>query len=121
MIRQATLARPLKKGFVQCTACEHWCALAPGAAGKCGVRRNLDGALQLVVYGTASAVHVDPIEKKPLHHFLPGSGVFSLGTVGCNLSCRWCQNWDISQHKDFDPDATTSARRGRRSESSLIA
>ena len=59
---------------------------------------------QLVVYGTAIAVHVDPIEKKPLHHFLPGSGVLSLGTVGCNLACRWCQNWDISQHKHFDPE-----------------
>jgi pyruvate formate lyase activating enzyme len=104
MIREATLARPLKKGYVQCTACEHWCAVAPGAAGKCGVRRNLHGALQLVVYGTAIAVHVDPIEKKPLHHFLPGSGIFSVGTLGCNLSCRWCQNWDISQHKHFDPE-----------------
>ena len=104
MIRQATLARPLKRGYVQCTACEHWCAVAPGAAGKCGVRQNLDGALQLVVYGRAIAVHVDPIEKKPLHHFLPGSGVLSLGTLGCNLACRWCQNWDISQHKHFDPE-----------------
>jgi pyruvate formate lyase activating enzyme len=67
------------------------------------VRRNLDGALRLVVYGKAIATHVDPIEKKPLHHFLPATSVFSFGTVGCNLSCAWCQNWDISQHKRFDP------------------
>lgn len=100
----AALCRPLERGFVQCTACEHWCAVAPDAAGKCGVRRNLDGALRLVVYGKAVAVHIDPIEKKPLHHFLPGSEIFSLGTVGCNLSCAWCQNWEISQHKEFDPD-----------------
>jgi pyruvate formate lyase activating enzyme len=69
------------------------------------VRRNLHGALQLVVYGTAMAAQVDPIEKKPLHHFLPGSEIISLGTVGCNLSCAWCQNCELSQYKDFDPEA----------------
>lgn len=104
MFHPATLCRPRKQGFVQCTACEHWCAVAPGAAGKCGVRRNLDGTLRLVVYGKAVAAHVDPIEKKPLLHFLPGSAIFSIGTYGCNLSCAWCQNWDISQHKQFDPE-----------------
>ena len=99
------LSRPLHHDYVQCTACEHWCALAPGAAGKCGVRRNLDGGLQLVVYGTAMAAHVDPIEKKPLYHFLPASEVLSLGTVGCNLTCAWCQNWELSQWKDFNLEA----------------
>lgn len=98
----ARLSRPLRKGYVQCTACEHWCALAPGASGKCGVRRNLEGALRLVVYGRAIAVQVDPIEKKPLYHFLPQSQIFSIGTVGCNLSCAWCQNAQISQFKTFD-------------------
>jgi pyruvate formate lyase activating enzyme len=88
---------------VQCTACEHWCAIAPGDAGKCGVRRNLHGTLELVVYGCAMAAHVDPIEKKPLYHFLPGSEILSIGTVGCNLTCAWCQNWQISQWKQFDP------------------
>jgi pyruvate formate lyase activating enzyme len=102
MFPLTTLSRPLKNNYVQCTACEHWCAIAPGKAGKCGVRRNLDGALRLVVYGKAVAVHVDPVEKKPLHHVLPGSDIFSIGTVGCNLTCAWCQNWDISQHKEFD-------------------
>lgn len=97
------LNRPLHHGYIQCTACEHWCAIPPGEAGKCGVRRNLHGELQLLVYGTALATHVDPMEKKPLFHFLPGSEILSIGTVGCNLSCAWCQNWEMSQWKDFDP------------------
>jgi pyruvate formate lyase activating enzyme len=100
---EATLSRHLHQGYVQCLACEHWCAVAPGMAGKCGVRRNVHGALRLVVYGKAIAVHVDPVEKKPLNHFLPGSDIFSLGTIGCNLSCAWCQNWEISQRRQFDP------------------
>lgn len=100
---EATLSRALAKGYVQCCACEHWCALAPGATGKCGVRRNEGGQLVLLVYGRAVAAHVDPIEKKPLHHFLPGSLIFSIGTLGCNLSCAWCQNWEISQRKHIDP------------------
>ncbi len=104
MLKQAMLARPLKKRYVQCTACEHWCAVAPGEAGRCGVRRNYDGSLYLVVYGKAAAVNVDPVEKKPLNHFLPKSPVFSIGTVGCNLHCYWCQNWEISQFRDFDPE-----------------
>jgi pyruvate formate lyase activating enzyme len=108
---EVMLARPLRKGTIQCTACEHWCAVAPGEAGKCGVRRNLDGALRLVVYGRAVAAHVDPVEKKPLHHFLPGSAIFSIGTVGCNLRCAWCQNWDISQLRDFDPETDSIGRR----------
>ncbi len=104
MFQPAMLSRPLQRGYVQCTACEHWCAVGPGEAGKCGVRRNIDGALQLVVYGKAVAVHVDPVEKKPLNHFLPGSKIFSIGTFGCNLRCAWCQNWEISQHRAFDPE-----------------
>ena len=111
MIHPAMLSRPLHKGYVQCTACEHWCAIAPGEAGKCGVRRNLDGALQLVVYGRAVAANVDPVEKKPLHHFLPGQSIFSIGTVGCNFRCAWCQNWDISQYRSFDPHSDAIGRR----------
>lgn len=99
----ARLARSLQRGYVQCTACEHWCAIAPGAGGKCGVRRNLDGCLRVVVYGRAIAMHVDPVEKKPLYHFLPQRSIFSLGTAGCNLACAWCQNAEISQYKWFDP------------------
>jgi pyruvate formate lyase activating enzyme len=97
MLHEATLYRPLKKGYVQCTACEHFCAIEPEGMGKCGVRRNYDGALYLVVYGQAAALHVDPIEKKPLFHFLPTQPVLSLGTMGCNFTCQFCQNWGISQ------------------------
>ncbi len=104
MLKEAMLSRPLHKGYVQCTACEHWCAMAPGEAGKCGVRRNIDGKLQLLVYGRAAAVNIDPVEKKPLFHFLPGRPIFSIGTLGCNFRCRFCQNWDISQIRDFDPN-----------------
>ncbi|HEY66410.1 MAG TPA: AmmeMemoRadiSam system radical SAM enzyme [Caldilineae bacterium] len=104
MIKEALLQRPLRRGYVQCTACEHWCAIAPGEAGKCGVRRNLDGSLKLVIYGKAVAVNVDPVEKKPLFHFLPAQSIFSIGTVGCNFRCRFCQNWEISQFRDFDPN-----------------
>ena len=108
IIRRRVLSRSLHKGYVQCTACEHWCAVAPGAAGKCGVRRNLDRRLRLVVYGHAIAAHVDPVEKKPLHHFLPQRSIYSIGTLGCNLACAWCQNWEISQLKDFDPETEFS-------------
>ncbi|MCD6289208.1 MAG: AmmeMemoRadiSam system radical SAM enzyme [Anaerolineae bacterium] len=104
MLKEAMLQRSLRRGYVQCTACEHWCAVAPGEAGKCGVRRNLDGSLKLILYGRAAAVNVDPVEKKPLFHFLPGQPIFSIGTLGCNFSCKFCQNWEISQLKDFPLD-----------------
>ncbi len=97
MLHEAMLYKPLKKGYVQCTACEHFCAIEPEGMGKCGIRRNYDGALYLLVYGEAAALHVDPIEKKPLFHFLPTQPVLSLGTVGCNFTCQFCQNWQISQ------------------------
>lgn len=95
--QEAVLYRHLKKQYVQCTACEHFCAIEPGGMGKCGIRRNYDGALYLVVYGEPAALHIDPIEKKPLFHFLPTQRILSLGTVGCNFTCQFCQNWSISQ------------------------
>ncbi len=82
---------------VRCTACSHHCTIAPGRKGICAVRENKDGALQLLVYGTAVGLHADPIEKKPLYHFLPGTQALSFGTVGCNFRCSFCQNWDLSQ------------------------
>lgn len=106
MIKEATLYRHLKKQYVQCTACEHFCAVEPGGMGRCGIRRNYDGGLYLVVYGQAAALHVDPVEKKPLFHFLPTRPILSLGTVGCNFQCQFCQNWEISQTGHLaDPDA----------------
>lgn len=82
---------------VKCLACSHYCVLPEGKAGICGVRENKDGEINLLVYGKPCAVSVDPVEKKPLYHFLPGGEILSLGTFGCNLGCGFCQNWDISQ------------------------
>jgi pyruvate formate lyase activating enzyme len=73
------------------------CIIAPGQSGECRVRINVDGVLKIVVYGYPCSMHIDPIEKKPLAHFLPGTPILSLATVGCNLHCRNCQNWEISQ------------------------
>jgi len=107
MRKEAYLARPLSGGVVQCQVCEHFCAVKPGAAGKCGVRRNVDGTLYLVVYGEPVAIHVDPIEKKPLFHFMPRGDVLSIGTYGCNFRCPFCQNWQMSQVRDFDDELHT--------------
>jgi len=82
---------------VQCTLCPKECTLAEGGRGNCRVRINLDGKLQTLVYGNPCSMHVDPIEKKPLFHVLPTSGSFSIATAGCNLHCKYCQNWQISQ------------------------
>ncbi len=81
---------------VVCDLCPHACRVSPGHTGRCGVRANRDGVLVSLAYGRPAAVHVDPIEKKPLYHFLPGTRTFSLGTFGCNLSCRFCQNYELS-------------------------
>jgi len=95
--RHAFQSKPLSGHAVQCTACEHWCTIRPGETGKCNVRLNQDGKLLSLVYGRAAAAHVDPVEKKPLFHFLPTRPVFSIGTLGCNFHCSFCQNWNISQ------------------------
>jgi pyruvate formate lyase activating enzyme len=102
MRKEAYLSKPLSGDGVQCQTCEHFCAIKPGEAGKCGVRRNVDGALFLIVYAEPVAVHVDPIEKKPLFHFLPRGDALSIGTFGCNFRCPYCQNWQMSQTRDFD-------------------
>lgn len=86
-----------KEGIIECQACSHFCQIAERKTGLCGVRQNKEGKLFLLTYGRAIAIHVDPIEKKPFFHFLPGSQTFSLGTLGCNLRCANCQNFDISQ------------------------
>jgi pyruvate formate lyase activating enzyme len=86
-----------KKNFVQCGLCPHYCVIKENYLGFCKVRKNIDGKLISLVYGKIIALNVDPIEKKPLYHFFPGEKVFSFGTVGCNLKCNFCQNWEISQ------------------------
>ena len=100
---------PQGDGRIVCRLCPRECQLREGQRGFCFVRRNTGGALDLTTYGRSSGFCVDPIEKKPLNHFLPGSRVLSFGTAGCNLGCRFCQNWDISKARDFDrlADAAT--------------
>jgi pyruvate formate lyase activating enzyme len=84
---------------VKCLLCPRECELAEGRRGDCRVRVNIGGKLQTLVYGKPCAVHIDPIEKKPLFHYLPGTRSFSLATAGCNLHCMYCQNWEISQRE----------------------
>ena len=94
----AWLSKTLSSGKVLCQACAQSCKLDEGEYGICGVRKVEGGELKLLVYGLAAAVNVDPVEKKPMFHFLPQSKAFSVGTVGCNFSCTFCQNADISQY-----------------------
>ena len=98
-MKQALLYKPMDrdKGRVQCLACHHFCRMMPGEKGKCGVRENHDGTLMTRVYDRVVASAVDPVEKKPIFHLKPGSTSFSIATVGCNLTCRFCQNADIAQ------------------------
>ncbi len=84
---------------VECLLCPRHCRLEEGERGDCRVRMNLDGELKTLVYANPCAVHIDPIEKKPLFHVLPGTGAFSIATAGCNLHCKFCQNWQISQRR----------------------
>lgn len=97
MIKEAMLYHPLEGKKVSCYLCHHNCQIVPGKLGTCRVRENREGKLFTRVYGDVIAAHVDPIEKKPLYHFLPGSTSFSIATVGCNFRCPFCQNWQISQ------------------------
>ncbi len=89
---------------VQCELCPNGCVLEPGQRSRCRARTNRGGTLYSLVYGKPCAVHVDPIEKKPFFHFLPGTKAFSIATAGCVLSCKFCQNWQISQARPEDTD-----------------
>ena len=99
----------LEDGRVQCDVCPRACRLREGQRGLCFVRGRRDGAIALLTYGRSSGFCVDPIEKKPLNHFLPGTAVFSFGTAGCNLACRFCQNWDISRSREMDTLAAAAS------------
>jgi pyruvate formate lyase activating enzyme len=96
-MREALLYQKLEDRFLQCHLCAHSCKIADQEFGFCGVRQNIGGVLYSLVYGRPVAQQIDPIEKKPLYHFLPGSDSFSLATLGCNFRCGFCQNWAISQ------------------------
>ena len=94
---------------IQCDVCPRYCRLKDGQEGHCFVRAARGGAIVLTTYGRSSGFCVDPIEKKPLNHFYPGSSVLSFGTAGCNLACRFCQNWDISKSRETDTLADSAS------------
>ncbi len=95
--KEAVLWKKINENSIKCLACKHYCQIVKGKTGICGVRANIDNKLFLLVKNRPSAIAIDPIEKKPLYHFKPGSKVYSIGTLGCNLRCVWCQNWELSQ------------------------
>lgn len=101
-LHEASFYQQLEGGNVQCELCPNRCLLKDGQRGICKARENIKGKLYSLVYGKSVITAVDPIEKKPLYHFLPGAKAFSLATTGCNLSCKYCQNWDISQRSPED-------------------
>ncbi len=92
----------LDDGRVQCDLCPRFCKIGEGKQGLCFVRANQGGEVVLTTYGRSSGYCVDPVEKKPLNHFLPGTPVLSFGTAGCNLTCKFCQNWDMSKAREMD-------------------
>jgi len=96
-MKQALFFDKIKEDEVNCKLCPHNCHIKTGKRGICRVRKNIDGILYSENYGKVSSLNFDPIEKKPLYHFFPGKTIFSIGSVGCNLSCKFCQNWDIAQ------------------------
>jgi pyruvate formate lyase activating enzyme len=97
--REARYYEKLPGGRVRCMLCPRNCVVGEGERGYCRVRRNLEGTYYTLVYGRVCAYHIDPIGKKPFFHFLPGTDALSLATVGCNMACKFCQNWEISQEK----------------------
>lgn len=109
-LKEALFYQQLDAKSVQCLLCPRKCFITDGGRGFCGVRENRGGKLYSLVYAEPVALHVDPIEKKPFFHFLPSTTAFSIATVGCNLRCKFCQNWQISQAKPGEvPSVTMSA------------
>jgi len=100
-----------KSNKIICMLCQHFCQLKEGQVGICGVNKNENGALKTVVYGHPSALNLDPVEKKPMYHLLPGTSALSLGTVGCNFKCPFCQNWQISQEHAVDRSVDISPQK----------
>lgn len=96
-MKEAILYEKLDDKKVRCNVCRNRCTIAPGKCGYCRTRLNRDGTLYTLIYNKVSSCHANPIEKKPLFHFYPGSFFFSMGTLGCNFRCPGCQNWEISR------------------------
>lgn len=115
-MKEALFYQQARDGNVRCLLCPHKCTIANGKTGICKVRRNVDGTLLAETYCKVSALHFDPIEKKPLYHFHPGTNILSVGSLGCNLACTFCQNCEISQAdvsgciglKDYPPEEIVS-------------
>lgn len=113
-MKSAAFWQTIAAGKIQCELCPHHCMIAEHKTGLCGIRRVINGELVAAGYGLLSSLHNDPIEKKPLFHFHPGSAIFSVGGWGCNFACRFCQNWQISQafnarSQSFRPDQVVQA------------
>ncbi len=100
--KEATLYSRLPSGRLKCTACARLCEIPEGKVGLCGIRGVVDSKLRLLVYGKVIAGHIDPIEKKPVTHYRPGTSIFSIATTGCNWLCKYCQNHDISQRRKIE-------------------
>jgi pyruvate formate lyase activating enzyme len=100
--REARWWHPLPDGRIQCDLCPRDCRLHEGQRGLCFVRQMEGGRMQLTTHGRSSGFCIDPVEKKPLNHFFPGTSILSFGTAGCNLACKFCQNWDISKSREMD-------------------
>ncbi len=96
-MKEALFYSKLSSGKVKCTLCYNHCLIEKGSYGSCLARKNMGGKLYSMVYGKIAALHIDPIEKKPLYHFMPGTKTYSIGTCGCNFHCKFCQNYEISQ------------------------
>lgn len=96
-------------GKILCTLCPRYCTIGEGQAGFCFIRQNMNGKLYSTGYGRPTGFAIDPIEKKPLSHFLPGTNVLSFGTAGCNLGCKFCQNWSISKARLDDLNSLTAS------------
>ena len=125
-MKEAMLYEKLSDSRVRCNLCAHRCVILEGKHGICQVRENRNGGLYTLVYDRIIAEHVDPVEKKPLLHFYPGSTAYSIATPGCNFRCGWCQNWEISQMprqqhlttgKENGPEETVAAAQRARSRS----
>jgi len=96
-LKEAMFYKKLSRKQIQCTTCFRMCVVSPGKRGYCRVRENIDGTYYSLVYSKPAAVHIDPIEKEPAYHMLPGSDILCFGTAGCNFQCRHCHNWHLSQ------------------------
>ena len=105
--KEAELYRSLPNGRIKCTACARLCEIPEAKVGLCGIRGVVNNKLQLFVYGRVIAGHVDPIEKKPVTHYMPCSEIFSIATTGCNWLCQYCQNHDISQRRKIEGEEMT--------------